>query len=126
MVDQCSRSMTEETEIFKFLFLSGINDSFVFILNKNSLTVNAIPQGGPHVGVSHTGKLDENGFHWEYRCGGNTVRTMERQVRGGARDHGNSGEESISLTSDGTVADRRGEGHHFSVGGVKQARDISS
>ncbi len=39
-----------------------------------------------------------------------------------------SGEESMSLTSDGTVADRRGrrEGHHFSVGGVKQARDISA
>lgn len=27
----------------------------------------------------------------------------------------------ISLTSDGTIADRRGEGHHFIVGGVKQA-----
>lgn len=41
-------------------------------------------------------------------------------------DHGNSGNRSVGLTSDGTVADRRGgrEGHHFSVEQVKQAKDI--
>jgi len=44
----------------------------------------------------------------------------------GACDHGNRGKESISLTSNGLVADRRGEVLHFSVGGVKQARDIAS
>lgn len=39
------------------------------------------------------------------------------------RGEGNSYrvEDFTSLTSDGTVADRRGEGHHFNVGGVKQA-----
>lgn len=42
------------------------------------------------------------------------------------RDHGNGGEESMSLTSNGTIADGRGrrEGHHLSVEEVKQARDI--
>lgn len=46
---------------------------------------------------------------------------------GEACDHSNSGEEAISLTSDGTIAERRGrrEGHHFSVEEVKQAGDIS-
>lgn len=58
------------------------------------------------------------------------VATLFARRRGKSQmvHHGNSGEESMSLTSDGTVADRRGrrEGHHFSVGGVKQARDISA
>lgn len=30
---------------------------------------------------------------------------------------------SYNLTSNGTVAERRGEGHHFIAGGVKQACD---
>lgn len=66
--------------------------------------------------------------HGEYKCGGDTVCTTVRQVIDGMCDLGNSGEESIILTSDGTVADRRGrrEGHHFSGGGVKQARDVSA
>lgn len=37
-----------------------------------------------------------------------------------------TGKISMSLTSNGTIADRRGrrKGHHFSVEEVKQARDI--
>lgn len=89
-----------------------------------TVSVNAIPQGATHVGIHKEESWMRMGFT------GNTdvVATLfvRWRVRGGARDHGNSGEESMSLTSDGTVADRRGEGHHFSVGGVKQARDISS
>lgn len=102
----------------------------IFILNETARD--------PHSKCHTTGRTtyrdftksmkNDNGFHGEHRCGGDTVCTTERRVADGACDRGNCGEESMSLTSDGAVADRGGrrEGHHFSVGGVKQARDISA
>lgn len=93
---------------------------------KQTLTIKDIPYGWPYMKGNCQNKWEW--VHGEYKCGGDTVCTTVRQVIDGMCDLGNSGEESIILTSDGTVADRRGrrEGHHFSGGGVKQARDVSA
>lgn len=108
MVGQCSSSTRNNIKISVLEWIRS-----TFILNK---TVTVIPRGG--------WITNENGF----MVNTDVEHDGGRVVTDGTWDHGNSGEESISLTSDGTVADRRGrrEGHHFSVGRVKQARDISA
>lgn len=111
MVDQCSRTMTNKTEIFTFLCLGGINE-----------------HSDPHIKCHSTGRttcMDLRMRKVGERMNGFTVN-IQWMYDGEACGHGNSGEESMSLTSNGTVADRRcrREGHHFSVEGVKQARDI--
>ena len=117
---------------FKLKFFSGISENSFSV--KTAFTGNAIPQGGRGTcrdlkrKMGGGGEANENRFTtstdvvqmWYCSHYGEADNEMDRC------DHGNGGKESISLTSDGTVADGRGEGHHFNVGGVKQARDISS
>lgn len=57
--------------------------------------------------------MHENGFIVNTDAAVSMGQAVCRMTRQEICDHGNGGVKS--LTSNGTVADRRGEGHHFSL-----------